>query len=433
MTGEKIPIGSTASHWSFERVCSHGAATFATFTAYDSAEAAGPTRFLKKKAWQYGPSSPPGPHAFPAAQNTRQLRPDVTGNRIIRSQDKAVLYLREYLSWAFLRTRKSRAWLAVESLVERFIMSQYATNLAGWLRLPVLASSGLAVVASSLLYFKQNEIIYPRNLPPGSRSEVPTPKHFGVSDCTTHHIPTPDGETLHAYFLPAPKSPRSLSITILTFHGNAGNIGHRLPIGKVLQESLLCNVLMLEYRGYGHSTGTPDENGLMIDAQTGLDWVRKNAKDTKVVVYGQSLGGAVSIRLVKENSAQGDIAALMLENTFTSIRKMIPAAFPPARYLARLCHQYWPSEEIIPQITNIPILFLSGLKDEIVPPAQMQELFRASKAKTKIWKSLPEGHHNDTVAEDGYFDAIWRFLTEEVADKSHSEKGTGAVDWDETE
>lgn len=314
-------------------------------------------------------------------------------------------------------------------------MSSAVANVASWLRLPVLASSGLAFVASSLLYFKQNEIIYPRNLPPGSRTEVPTPSQFHLSNASTHRIPTPDGEILHAYLLRAPQSPLSTPITILTFHGNAGNVGHRLPIGKVLQESLRCNVFMVEYRGYGHSTGTPDENGLAVDAQTALTWLRNETalSKTKIVIYGQSLGGAVAIRLAKENLSHGDIAGLILENTFTSLRKMIPHAFPPARYLARLCHQYWASEEALPHILDIPILFLSGLQDEIVPPSQMRELYVACKAKTKIWKSLPKGHHNDTVAEEGYFDAIWRFLTEivEKGGKDAAQKGQGALNWDD--
>lgn len=313
-------------------------------------------------------------------------------------------------------------------------MSSAIANVASWLRLPVIASSGLAVVASSLLYFKQNEIIYPRNLPPGSRTEVPTPSQFHLSNTSTHRFATPDGETLHAYLLRAHQNPQSLPITILTFHGNAGNVGHRLPIGKVLQESLHCNVLMVEYRGYGHSTGTPDENGLAIDAQTALTWIRNDPalSTTKIVIYGQSLGGAVAIRLAKENLSHGDIAGVILENTFTSIRKMIPAAFPPARYLARLCHQYWPSEEMLPHILDIPILFLSGLEDEIVPPTQMRDLYKVCKSKTKIWKSLPHGHHNDTVAEEGYFDAIWRFLMEVVVKggASENQKGKGEVNWD---
>ena len=110
------------------------------------------------------------------------------------------------------------------------------------------------------------------------------------------------------------------------FHGNAGNIGHRIPIAKVLEEILGCNVLMLEYRGYGLSTGVPDENGLKIDAQTGLDYIRQRAetRDTQKIIYGQSLGGAVAIDLVAKNQDHGDIGGLILENTFLSIRKLIP-------------------------------------------------------------------------------------------------------------
>ena len=118
--------------------------------------------------------------------------------------------------------------------------------------------------------------------------------------------------------------PRNL--TVLMFHGNAGNIGHRVPIAKAVQDTLQCNVFLLEYRGYGMSTGTPDEAGLKIDAQTGLDYLRQRAetRDTEIVVYGQSLGGAVAINLVAQNEEQGDISGLILENTFLSIRKLIP-------------------------------------------------------------------------------------------------------------
>ena len=110
------------------------------------------------------------------------------------------------------------------------------------------------------------------------------------------------------------------------FHGNAGNIGHRIPIAKVIEENSGCSVLMLEYRGYGMSTGVPNEEGLVIDAQTGLDWIRngRETKGNRILVYGQSLGGAVAIQLVDRNQEAGDVAGLVLENTFTSIRDMIP-------------------------------------------------------------------------------------------------------------
>ena len=294
-----------------------------------------------------------------------------------------------------------------------------------YLRIPFLASSGIAALGSGLLYFKQNELIYPRSFPAGSRTEVPLPSQFGITNAESIDLPTPDGETLHSYLLRPSNTSLSKNITILLFHGNAGNIGHRLPIGKVLAGSLGCNVLMLEYRGYGKSTGTPDEDGLTMDAQTGLDYIRQRSdlKDSKLVIYGQSLGGAVAIKLVAENQHQADIAGVILENTFVSIRKLIPVAFPPAKYLARLCHQYWTSEETLPKITaNIPFLFLSGLEDEIVPAPMMRTLYEICNVETKIWRTFEHGSHNATVAEPGYFDAIWEFLVQEVQTRTSGEK-----------
>ncbi|KAJ5247274.1 hypothetical protein N7468_002257, partial [Penicillium chermesinum] len=303
-------------------------------------------------------------------------------------------------------------------------IASLANSAVQFLRLPVLASSGLAVVASGLLgvskcYFvpnKTSEMIYPRNIPVDARTNVPSPRDFGVTDFEDLQIPTPDGESLHALFLRQPKGRAARNLTVMMFHGNAGNIGHRVPIGKIIQQTLQCNVLMVEYRGYGRSTGTPDEAGLRIDAQTGLEYLRQRpeTRDNKFVIYGQSLGGAVAIYLTATNQEEGDIAGLILENTFLSIRKLIPSIIPPARYIARFCHQNWGSEDMLPKITKIPILFLSGLKDEIVPPSHMAQLFDLCKAETKVWRTLPNGAHNDSVAEPGYFDHIHSFISEKV-------------------
>ncbi|KAJ5291834.1 hypothetical protein N7478_001085 [Penicillium angulare] len=291
-----------------------------------------------------------------------------------------------------------------------------ANSAMNFLRLPVLASSGLAVVASGILYFKQNEAIYPRSVPADARTNVPSPLQFRIEDFEDLQIPTPDGETLHAYFFPQPQGRLKRNLTIIMFHGNAGNIGHRVPIARALQDTLHCNVFMLEYRGYGKSTGAPDEVGLKVDAQAGLDYLlqRADTKDTKIVAYGQSLGGSVAINLVNTN--QEHFAGLILENTFLSIRKLIPVLVPPARYLARFCHQTWQSEDWLPQIQKVPILFLSGLKDELVPPSHMTGLFALCQSETKIWRTLANGAHNDSVAEPGYFEHVLGFITEEVMD-----------------
>ncbi|KAI9664949.1 MAG: hypothetical protein M1821_006397 [Bathelium mastoideum] len=295
-------------------------------------------------------------------------------------------------------------------------MASWANAVVSYLRIPVLASSGLAALLSAALYFKQNELIYPRNIPLGARTEVPKPPQFGIQDYEELQIRTPDGESLSAFLIRPSNKQYARNITILTFHGNAGNIGHRIPIAKVLENSIGANVLMLEYRGYGLSTGDPNEKGLTIDAQAGLDYIRERAelRNTKIIIYGQSLGGAVGIGLAARNQDRGDIAALILENTFLSIRKMIPAALPPARYLAPFCHQIWPSEEMLPSVTKMPILFLSGLRDEIVPPTHMKQLFELCKAPVKILRELPNGDHNSSVAEPGYFQFVEQFIREHV-------------------
>jgi fermentation-respiration switch protein FrsA (DUF1100 family) len=212
-------------------------------------------------------------------------------------------------------------------------------------------------------------LIYPSNIPANSRSDVPKPSDFGISNFEELYIPTDDGEKLSAFYIRGPRGHKNSNITILMFHGNAGNIGHRLPIARMIINYIGCNVFMLEYRGYGSSTGQPDESGLNIDAQTGLNYLRHRAetRDHKLMVYGQSLGGAVAIKLVSKNQEAGDIAGLILENTFLSIRKLIPSVVPPAKYLTLLCHQVWPSESVLPNITKVPTLFISGLQDEIVP------------------------------------------------------------------
>jgi hypothetical protein len=226
-------------------------------------------------------------------------------------------------------------------------------------------------------------------------------------------IPTHDGEKLSAFYIRAPNRSRGgNNITVLMFHGNAGNIGHRVPIARMFTQSMGCSVFMLEYRGYGLSTGSPDEHGLMIDAQTAFDYIRQRSetRDNHIVIYGQSLGGAVSVQLVTKNQNDEKLIGLVLENTFLSMRKLIPSIIPPARYLTMLCHQVWPSDTFLPSITEIPILFISGLKDEIVPPSHMRRLYEICQTPTKIWKPLPGGDHNSSVLEAGYFEAVADFV-----------------------
>ncbi|CAG8589914.1 10467_t:CDS:2 [Funneliformis caledonium] len=285
--------------------------------------------------------------------------------------------------------------------------------LPSYVKYLIAGTSLLTLTFAGLLYSFQCSLIYPAKFPNGSRSLVSKPSEFGM-DYTEELLMTRDGIQLRAYICKLPQNARDRP-TILFFHANAGNMGHRLPIARKLYIDFKCNVVMLSYRGYGLSEGTPTEKGLRIDSQTILDFILndEDLKNTKLIAYGQSLGGAVSIDLVSRN--EDKFSGMILENTFLSLPKVIPYVLPQIRYLTFLCHQIWPSEQSIQQIVNIPILFLSGLRDELVPPSHMRQLYELSQTRaTKLWKEFSDGTHNDTIIQFGYFDAIQNFIKKYV-------------------
>ncbi|SAM09469.1 hypothetical protein [Absidia glauca] len=284
-------------------------------------------------------------------------------------------------------------------------------SLPSWLSY-FLSFTGIASVAGALLlYIYQCELIYPSSFPDGSRTEVAKPSEFGMT-YTEETLTTKDKIKLRTYVISLEDVDRAKQApTILYFHG------HRLPVAKIFYQKFKANVVMLSYRGYGFSEGKANEKGLQLDAQTLLDFVKEHPilKDTKLVAYGQSIGGAVAIDLVSRN--EDAFSGLIVENTFLSIPKLIPSVFPALRYLTVLCHQQWPSEVNIQRIVKSPALFLSGAKDELVPPSHMTRLYElCGTRENKDWVEFTNGTHNDTCMQSGYFSAIREFLETRVMD-----------------
>ena len=124
-----------------------------------------------------------------------------------------------------------------------------------------------------------------------------------------------DGVRIHAFYLPAEGASRA----ILFLHGNAGNASHRLPNAVELMR-LGTHVLLLDYRGYGLSEGSPTEQGVYADARAALGYLvsEKRRPEQRIVVFGRSLGGAVAVELAMDRP----FAGVILESTFTSIRAM---------------------------------------------------------------------------------------------------------------
>jgi fermentation-respiration switch protein FrsA (DUF1100 family) len=260
----------------------------------------------------------------------------------------------------------------------------------------------------TLLYFKQNLLIYPSQFPPGSRQIVDKPNIYGMNDFEEFTIRSKDSVKLTGYVIKAPNATH----TILYLQANAGNIGHRLPIAARLQMFLVnVNICMISYRGYGLSEGKPSEKGIKMDAETALDFILQHPElsGTKIILFGQSIGGAVAIYLASKRGK--DVHGIIVENTFTSLPRLIPSVIPPLRYFIFLCHQIWDSYSAVSLIKDTSVLLLSGSKDELVPPIHMKQLYeKISKEKNCVeFVSFENGTHNDTCLQDRYFESIQEF------------------------
>lgn len=271
----------------------------------------------------------------------------------------------------------------------------------------VFASVGS--VSLLALYKFQLKLIYPNTIN-DAKLRTETPGAFDLK-YENLHLETPDGETLHAFLLLHDKSSLDYKKkTILVLCPNAGNIGHSLPIVDVFYRNMGYNVLIYSYRGYGESTGTSDEAGLKIDADTVMKYVlnHEQLSETSIILYGRSLGGAVAVYIAAKNFVQ--VKAVILENTFLSIRKAIPHIFPFLKNFTYLCHQVWDSEQEITRISpETKMLFMCAELDEIVPPDHMVKLYELATATDKTQKIFKGAHHNDTVLQPSYWEIIYDF------------------------
>ncbi|TFK50535.1 alpha/beta-hydrolase [Heliocybe sulcata] len=328
--------------------------------------------------------------------------------------------------------------------------SNLIPSIEGFAKGAFATAAGLSTIGVGLLYYGQNYLIYPSAYPPGSRTEVPVPSDFGLP-YEDLRLTTADNVKIQCYLMvqktdlgsQATPVPGELDVsaeefpatrpTIMMFHGNGGNMGHRIPLAKVFYIKMRCNVMMVSYRGYGRSEGSPSEKGIQQDAQTALNYLTSHPvlSRTPVILYGQSIGGAVSIDLASRNLET--VKALILENTFLSIPRLIPQALPILSPFSFLCHQKWESFTKLPQIPpSTPILMLSGKQDEVVPPDHMEALWKIAEkrgqqpteeVKTEEVRDdrergsgrsrfvlFEKGHHNDTCVQQGYWTAVSEFV-----------------------
>jgi len=254
----------------------------------------------------------------------------------------------------------------------------------------------LVVFALSLRWSEPRMIYYP------DRHIDQTPDRFGLNYDDVI-LTTSDGVKINGWLLPASIS--NAPLTVLLFHGNAGNMSHRFEKLSVLHH-LGVTVFIIDYRGYGRSDGAPGEDGTYHDARAAYDYLvtQRKVAPRSIVVYGESLGSAIAADL----AAKVEVGGLVLEEAFTSIGDVGQRMFPflPVRWLVK---NKYDTLSKMPRI-NVPLLIVHSREDELFNMRHAQRLLAAANEPKQLVEL--HGHHNDAflVSAAIYHDALQKFF-----------------------
>lgn len=244
---------------------------------------------------------------------------------------------------------------------------------------------------------------------------VQTPERLGLA-YEDVYFNASEGTHLHGWFLPAQGKAHG---TILFLHGNAENISTHIMSVRWLPERDF-NVFLLDYRGYGTSTGKPTLAGVQDDVDNALKMLiaRPDVDASRIVVFGQSLGGAIAIYNVAHSPYRRHIRALVVESAFSSHRRITreklgdfwltwPLQWPLSWTVS---DEYSPSRAVA-DVGPIPLLIIHGDRDPIVPPHHAQRLFDLAREPKAVW-TVPGGGHIQAFQKYEYRDRFVAYLTE---------------------
>lgn len=251
----------------------------------------------------------------------------------------------------------------------------------------VALSMGLLSGCAESLFFHPDSQVYT------------TPQAMGVAAIDLY-IDGPDGSRLHAWWLPATGTPRG---TVLHLHGNAANISNHLPLVAWLPAEGY-NVLSMDYRGFGQSTGSPSLDGVVADARAALNYLRQRpgVDAQRLAVLGQSLGGATAVRAVAADGS--GVRLLILDSAFSSYRGIARENAGTAGvigWLAPLLLPTLPGADHDPlqaatRLGQQPLLVIHGSADRLIGPHHGQALYQAAPGP-KQWLPVQGGHHIDAL------------------------------------
>lgn len=239
------------------------------------------------------------------------------------------------------------------------------------------------------------------------RAFIGTPADAGLASEDVF-FRTSDGVRLHAWWVPHPKA----VATWLWFHGNAGNISHRLENLVLLHQAVPVSVFLFDYREYGRSEGEISKAGTFLDAEAAFQAAAARATESRLplILFGRSLGTALAVHIAARHRCAGSV----LEAAFTSsadvMRLYFPFLPPPSPGA--------PTYDSLAEIGSVrcPVLFVHGERDEIIPLEMARRLFAAAR-EPKAFEVVRGAGHNDTYVVGGqaYFETLARFVREATA------------------
>jgi len=242
-----------------------------------------------------------------------------------------------------------------------------------------------------------NQFIYRPEITVAPNNFSPTNLSLEYEDLK---IRTEDRVEIHGWYLPAETPTHS----ILYLHGNGGDCRDWVNVAPRFVENGF-NLLLIDYRGYGKSGGRPTERGLYKDGEAALDWLQKRANDESVpiAIMGKSLGSGVATYIAAQDA---NIASLVLDSAFTSMREVIQYNAPwlPKIVVPKMYDSFSRASRIA-----CPTLMVHGDRDEIVPIAQAQALYRKLTCK-KLMGVIRGAGHNNIDSTNRYYYWVLNFL-----------------------
>lgn len=262
-----------------------------------------------------------------------------------------------------------------------------ALKVIAWI---IVVGYGLILI---LLYTLQSRLIfYPGLLPPDFRFKPDS----GAEETL---IKTSDGERISALFFRNKNTD-----VILYFHGNAGDLSGWQFVAEDFT-SLGYNFMIIDYRGYGKSSGKLSEEGLYLDARAAYDYlIARGFAPGNILIYGRSIGSGIAVDLALSQRCKG----LILESPFSSLARLANEKLPfffPSLYLR---YRF----DNLGKINGVrcPVIFLHGSDDTLIPASHSEKLFRRFNGKKEL-VIVDKGSHNDLHAFKEYEHVLQNVLS----------------------